>query len=513
MRTLLLALFFSASLGEPEPGPKVVLPEALKGRVGSWIIVSPKQVVGGAVKWRVDPGLQEVDFSGLFPKEVLDKMTGKVVTADTPGKYRVEAWDAKGDVASDIATCWITVGDPLPPPIPPVPVPPGPVPPIPPIPPPGQMATFLVGVTSGDRTLTQATILEDAELLAWLTANKVGWRVFDSQQAGVRQYGLDKILAGANVTAPAVIAWDAAGNTRVASAPGDSNGIKLFVQGVKKLYLGGPGKFDYFQESPDAPKRWLTRIPPPAGQKMEAKAFKDAIGLVPEAQWRVISRRGLFPPNDWILDQQSHGSCVGHGSAGAFRATRFLAGMRDLKLSPNCVYAQINGGADNGAIIGDSLDALQRVGTVTYSTFGDWNKIYLNQLPSGWKTEASRLKVEQAYMTTSFAEIGSAVQLGYTCVFGMMVGNNFDSFDQYGVAGFASGQGNHCLFIDGMTKLPDGRWVLDVVNSWGVSWGPWRIGRCYMDIRHIDRADNSDAYAIKGSIEDPQETVRPPVKL
>ena len=107
-------------------------------------------------------------------------------------------------------------------------------------------------------------------------------------------------------------------------------------------------------------------------------------------------------------------------------------------------------------------------------------------------------------------ELVSGLQLGYIAVYGMQVGSNFGSFDASGVAGFARGGGNHCMHADGVKKLPDGRWVLDNVNSWGYSWGPWKNGRCYLSESHIKGADNSDAYLIKGAVDDPSEPIKPP---
>src|SRR5260221_6240258 len=67
---------------DPKPaiGPAVVLPDALKGSVGAWVPVAPKLIVGGAVKWRIDPVLNEVDFAGLLPHANVAQMTGQVVT-------------------------------------------------------------------------------------------------------------------------------------------------------------------------------------------------------------------------------------------------------------------------------------------------------------------------------------------------------------------------------------------------------------------------------------------------
>lgn len=110
----------------------VSLPGEIKGAPGAWIVVAPliKEGDGGVPKWRVDPHLQEVDLSVLLG-EFASKLKGRVFTCQQPGSYKIEVWNAKGDVPSDIATTFVVIGTPLPPipPVPPVPpVPPGPTP-------------------------------------------------------------------------------------------------------------------------------------------------------------------------------------------------------------------------------------------------------------------------------------------------------------------------------------------------------------------------------------------------
>lgn len=240
------------------------------------------------------------------------------------------------------------------------------------------------------------------------------------------------------------------------------------------------------------------------------KKFRDAAPLVPESDWKPIGRRALFPATTWVLDQDGIGSCVGNGSAGALRRARLLAGQADVELSPGALYAQINGGSDDGAVISDALTALQQIGTCSYAMVGE-EPFYLNQLPPGWQQQAARFKIEQAYHCQDFNEICSALQLGFVVVYGIMVGNRFENFDQYGVAGHASGPGNHCMMADGMAILPDGRTVLDNVNSWGATWGPWGNGRCYLDEAHFENGDQPDAFAIQAPIDDPQGAEPPPV--
>lgn len=126
LRSLLIALVWLEAAAQAQV---VKLPAEVRGGVGSWVIVAPEFLEGGKPRWRADAGLQEVRLDLLLPPESLAQLKGKVYTSAVPGRFRVEAWNAKGDVASEISTCWVVVGEPGPaPPVPPGPGP-GPQPP------------------------------------------------------------------------------------------------------------------------------------------------------------------------------------------------------------------------------------------------------------------------------------------------------------------------------------------------------------------------------------------------
>lgn len=109
-------------------GQQVKLPAEIKvAKPGSWFIVAPEIVSGGAARWRVDPGLEEQRLDSLFELPPGFVQKGKIFAGDT-GRFKIEVWNAKDNVASDITTCWVVIGAPGPTP---VPVPPGPVPPTP----------------------------------------------------------------------------------------------------------------------------------------------------------------------------------------------------------------------------------------------------------------------------------------------------------------------------------------------------------------------------------------------
>lgn len=110
MKRTAVALAILLSICQSAYSQKVVLPKEVAASTGQWIVIAPKELDGGIPKYRASKGLDEVDLSAIFPPELLAKAKGKVWVASNPGVYTLEAWNAKGDVASDISTCTITIG-------------------------------------------------------------------------------------------------------------------------------------------------------------------------------------------------------------------------------------------------------------------------------------------------------------------------------------------------------------------------------------------------------------------
>jgi hypothetical protein len=259
-------------------------------------------------------------------------------------------------------------------------------------------------------------------------------------------------------------------------------------------------------------RRLLTAKPSRGKLRAMLQGYGENEPVFPESDWYDLDRRDIFGSADWILDQDGIGECVGCGWSGGLRRCRVMAGMKDVKLSPGFLYSLINNGRDDGAVISDGIAALQNTGTCPYDLVGI-KPIFPREMPRAAKKEAARYKLGDAYHADTWAETVSALMTGrFVAIFGVEVGNNWGRWDRYGVAGHDPGWGNHCLMADGVRKLPDGRWVLDTVNSWDYSWGPFKNGRIYLDKQHLFAGgDQPDVCVVRVAAGDPKEPYEPPV--
>ena len=100
----------------PPPAPYVKLPATKAVKPDRYFCLKPATNCR-SVKWLVPAGLDRID-----PEIQLKDPTVLVLIGDA-GTYTVSCYGALGDVATDIASCVVTIGTP-PPPTPPAPPPP-----------------------------------------------------------------------------------------------------------------------------------------------------------------------------------------------------------------------------------------------------------------------------------------------------------------------------------------------------------------------------------------------------
>ena len=243
--------------------------------------------------------------------------------------------------------------------------------------------------------------------------------------------------------------------------------------------------------------------------KLMAPSFGDRVGILPRSEWRTISNRSRF---NYIMDQKSHGSCVGHGAAGALMRARDATGAKHVDLSGTFVYSYINGNRDQGAMISDAVDVLKEKGTCSYQKC-QWDTIYQRDISDDAREEAKRYRALEIYSVGDedpFGEFVTALMLGFIPVYAVMVGNTFTDLDNDGVCGFDRGPGNHAVTADGIGRRANGEWLIDMVNSWNLDFG--QNGRAFITEKHVE-AVMQDCFIVRASTDDPQEPHDPPALI
>lgn len=215
--------------------------------------------------------------------------------------------------------------------------------------------------------------------------------------------------------------------------------------------------------------------------------------------------------DDWIKNQQSHGSCNGFAGAAALTRNRVRRGLARVDLSGAYLYSLINGGRDQGSLLEDGMRAIQANGVASEKTV-PWDAIYPNRQPREATTEAARFKALECYAVKTQEELFSGLLAGFDGVVAVHADNGFMKLDGNGVAGGGNGPGNHAVCVDGYTVLSDGSLVADMPNSWGLQWGD--KGRAYLSWpRHLANTVNYHTfYLIRSAIDDPNG-VNPPALI
>jgi hypothetical protein len=202
-------------------------------------------------------------------------------------------------------------------------------------------------------------------------------------------------------------------------------------------------------------------------------AIEDTPMMLTDEQIDEIAKSGMADERknfdeSWILDQKSHGSCCGHGCAGALMKARYRRNLGKELLSGAYVYSKINGGQDRGALLEDGMAELSSKGACKLSTVG-WDAIYPNRYKPEADVEASNYKGFELYKAGTLQGLWTGLALKFDAVIAVHVGNSFMHLDQQGISGIDGGPGNHCIHADGIRWA--GKRVANSVNSWGVSFG------------------------------------------
>lgn len=217
---------------------------------------------------------------------------------------------------------------------------------------------------------------------------------------------------------------------------------------------------------------------------------------------RPMKRREQFAGKDWILNQANRGSCNAAAATGALRRTMVLGGRNDVpQLAWEFLYAQINGGQDNGSMLDDGMNAITRIGIPLLNL----QKHPLNRdiLKSKYTPEeyaqAKEWRAETCYQTDDPLELATAI-LGFNAagVVAVHVGSSFTSLDKNGYVGVDHGPGNHAVGVSDV-ELINGKLAFDHNGSWGVDMHDHGYGYLDWDAHLAQTSRNHQFYVIIGA--------------
>lgn len=263
---------------------------------------------------------------------------------------------------------------------------------------------------------------------------------------------------------------------------------------------------------PDGTVRRLGLKPADMNVMRVAPQYADAFPKIPESQWPTKGG-GLRAYMPFVEDQNGYGSCGGHGSSAALTAAWNYqfgeASKPSFHFSPVYLYGLVNGGRDNGSTPQDLRQALLDNGCCLISTVPE-KDIYSRNYPASAATEASRFKVAQAPVITTFEEVATAAVREQATFSGIFCGNNFNPDANGLLPEWDRRQvGGHCIGTFGELEKINSRWGVWFLNSWGTGWG--KGGWAWMPRSYFDGGLPAfGAVAIVSCLPDPNDSTPTP---
>jgi len=223
---------------------------------------------------------------------------------------------------------------------------------------------------------------------------------------------------------------------------------------------------------------------------------RPEIKLIPREQWAEVDFSHFVPE---ILDQDRTNACNAFASIQTLHVLRAQAGLPYVKLSPGNLYGRINGGVDGGSNLSDAIQTLEKEGVCTAATVPElqWRP---SRWPTGWRDEAKKFRILEAWDCPSFDHITSAILLGFPVNLGVLVGSNFTVGEDGWIADYRRGGGGHAMCGVGLLRHPSrGVWGVKVANSWGTRWG--RSGFGILPESYFRSTPFTDGWAVRGAVD------------
>lgn len=213
-----------------------------------------------------------------------------------------------------------------------------------------------------------------------------------------------------------------------------------------------------------------------------------------------------LPP---VLDQETIGSCVLHGTSEAFRARLKADGRSDIAPSRLQFYydtrvSEGTAGEDAGCQIRDAIKILRTTGVAPES---DWpyivSRYFLAPPPSVNQDRVGYPDFDYERVDVDAVAVKTALSEGFPVIIGLSLYDSFegDTVAATGIVPMPNLQtervvGGHCMLAIGYGQHSG---LIKVRNSWGADWGD--KGNCYIPEEIIGSTDyGSDYWIIKPKI-------------
>jgi hypothetical protein len=247
------------------------------------------------------------------------------------------------------------------------------------------------------------------------------------------------------------------------------------------------------------------------------KGFADTIGVLSkDAIAKILNEPSRKAGRDrweavvWIKNQGRRGSCNAYACASLLEKTRVIRGQQNVKLGPEWLYAQINGGRDRGSLLKDGIQAMERLG-VPRSELVPYESYLRSQQKAEATEDAKRFRIlkDEYFGISSEEELATALAMNFMCLVACHVTNAWMKLDSDGVVGATDGVGNHAIHLDDVRISSTGEYQFDHAGSWGTRYGQsgrgWTTWR-----RHYKTTVRYHQFvAVRSTIDDPLGTQLP----
>lgn len=167
-----------------------------------------------------------------------------------------------------------------------------------------------------------------------------------------------------------------------------------------------------------------------------------------------------------IRSQGRRGSCNGYAGAKGLERARLRRYLDWIELSGEGLYAQINGGADNGSLLVDGMNAIVNAPGVPRAAdvpYEEYRREYIS--PEAW---ARAVRGFELYQVQTEAGLATALASGYDCIVAVHVTNSWTQLTTGGYVPAQNGVGNHAIGVDDVIyDTRRGVFGFDHYGSWG----------------------------------------------